>query len=368
MKNIYFIVGENVFMKDHQFLRPRALALAWLISLVLLEALAQAAPFDPRSTAQSPVPVATYKLHVGEALKDEFGVQFNWALAPDNSILISFGKPNGAWVVQRVTGWETQTPKEQAVTFPFDRPARYHLFGEPVVGPSGDYLVVCPGSHKKIDASGAVKWEEEFAVIDLRTYQLVSLVKRESEFEGDFLFFDNNGILILISGPNAAALSLPELKSIAMCSNNAEGTQRRTATETSDQDQVPRDSCSALLSMAHVSTLLELRRNHPANPRWSIAMGGSDCSTEARSKDGNLELDRCGKTHFADSDDGVFNTTFWHALRVYSVPDHATAFSLPLHISEGTASGLFAQKDDHTYLVVRRGLTLSTYLLPERTK
>jgi len=97
-------------------------------------------------------------------------------------------------------------------------------------------------------------------------------------------------------------------------------------------------------------------------------MGGPDCSTEARSKEGNLELDRCGKTHFADSDDGVFNTTFWHALRVYSVPDHATAFSLPLHISEGTASGLFAQKDDHTYLVVRRGLTLSTYLLPERTK
>jgi hypothetical protein len=120
------------------------------------------------------------------------------------------------------------------------------------------------------------------------------------------------------------------------------------------------------MSMAHVSTMMELLRNRPANQRWSAAVGGPECSREARSKDGNLELDRCGTTHFADSD-GVFNTTFWHALRVYSVPDRKAFFSLPLHISEGTATGLFAQKDGHNYLVVRRGLTLLTYLLPERT-
>jgi hypothetical protein len=352
-------------MKHRRFLFPRALALAWLISLVPLAAVAQGAPPDPGSTAQSPIPVATYKLHIGETLKDDLGAPFSWALAPDNSIVISFGKLNGVWVVQRITGWETKAPKVQTVTFPFHTPERHYLHGEPVVSPSGDYLVVCAGSHKKTDTLKAVEWEEEFAVIDLRTFQLVSLVKHESKSEGDFLFFDNNGILILISSGSAAAVSLPELKPIAMCSHNVESTQRRTATETSDQDQLARDSCSALMSMAHVSTLTELRRNRPADPRWSIAMGGGECSRETISKDGNLELDRCGTVHFADPD-GVFNTTFWHALRVYSVPDHSIIFSLPLHISEGTASGLFAQKDDHNYLVVRRGLTLLTYLLPER--
>jgi len=354
-------------MKHNQFLISRVLALACFISIVGLMALAQAAPSDSRTTAQSPIPVATYKLQIGRALTDDFGDPFSWALAPDNSILISFGKPNGEWVVQRIIGWDSQSPKVQTAMFPFHKPDRYHLSGKPIVSPSGDFFIVCPGFHKVIAASGDVKWDEECAVGDLRTFQIASLVKRESEFEGEFQFFDNNGILILFSGANAAALSLPELKPIAMCRDNVESTRRPTATETSEQGQLLRDSCSVLMSMAHVSTLLELRKNHPDNPQWSIAMGGSDCSCEARSKEGNLELDRCGTTHFADTD-GVFNTTFWHALRVYSVPDHKTVFSLPLHFYEGSASGLFAAKDDHNYLVVRRGLELLTYLLPERTK
>ena len=332
---------------------------------MLLEATAQAVPPDPNATAQLPVPVATYKLHVGDALKDDFRSPFQWALAPDNSILISFGKSNDNWVVQRITGWETQAPKEQTVTFPFHRPSRYHLFGEPIVGSSGDYVVVYPGAHKKIDASGSVKWEEEIAAIDLRTFQVASLIQRESEFEGDYLFFDNNGNLIL-SGASVTALSLPELKPIAVCNLWSASAPGPSATATSEQGDPAGNSCSILLSLAHVSTMMELKGNHPANQRWGPAAGGPECSREARSKEGNLELDRCGTTHFADSD-GVFNTTFWHALRVYSLPDRRTVFSLPLHISEGNATGLFAQKDGHNYLVVRRGLTLLTYLLPERT-
>lgn len=348
-----------------QFSFPRILAHTLLVSSMALEVAAQAVPSGSNSKAQLPIPVATYKLHIGDALKDEFGLPFQWALAQDNSILISFGKPNDNWVVQRITGWETETPKEQTVTFSFHRPSRYHLFGEPIVGSSGDYVVVYPGSHKKIDASGAVKWEEEIAAIDLRTFQVASLIQRESEFESDYLFFDNNGNLILYGGASVTALSLPELKPIAVCSRWAASAPGPSTTATSEQGDTARNSCSILMSMAHVSSMTEFDRNRPVNQKWGAAAGGPECSREARSKDGNLELDRCGTTHFAD-EDGVFDTTFWHALRVYSLPDRKTALSLPLHIYEGTATGLFAQKDGHNYLVVRRGLTLFTYLLPER--
>jgi hypothetical protein len=351
-------------MKHLQFSFLRILALELLVLSTLLEAVAQAVPPDSNSKAQLPIPVATYKLHIGDALKDEFGSPFQWALAPDNSILISFGKTNDNWVVQRITGWETQSPKEQTLAFPFHRPSRYHLFGEPIVGSTGDFVVVYPGSHKKIDASGAVKWEEEIAAIDLRTFQVASLIQRESEFESDSLFFDNSGNLILF-GASVTALSLPELKPIAVCSRWGASAQGPSATATSEQGDTARNSCSILMSMAHVSTMTEFVRNRPANQKWGAAAGGPECSREARSKEGNLELDRCGTTHFADSD-GVFNTTFWHALRVYSVPDRKTVLSLPLHIYEGTATGLFAKKDGHNYLVVRRRLTLLTYLLPER--
>ena len=338
-----------------------------LLTAYVLTAAAQAAPSDSGPQRQSPVPIATYEVHAPDALKDDFGVEFQWSLAPDNSILISFGKQNGQWVVQRLKDWKTQTSQEETIVFPFHKPERHYLSGEPIVSPSGDYLIICPGKYKKLDASGNTEWAEEIAVIDLRTFRLASLVQREGEIETDALFFDKEGVLMRISNrhQNATALSLPELKPIAECSNGDGRDQFPSRKESSNTGLPDRDSCSALLSMAHVSTLLELQRNHPDNPRSSKAVGGPDCSCEARSEKRSLELDRCGKTHFADSDDGVFNTTFWHALKVLSIPDGKTVFSLPLHFYEGTASGLFAQANDHEYLVVRRGLKLLVYLLPE---
>jgi hypothetical protein len=229
-----------------------------------------------------------------------------------------------------------------------------------VVFNRGDYVIVQPGSHREKGTAGAAQWKEELAVVDLRTFRLASLVQRDSVTDSDYLFFDNNGILMLISDRHskATALSLPELKPIASCSEDL---------ETAQQGQSANDSCASLLSMAHVSNLIELERNRPTNPRWTKALGGQDCACEARSKSRNLELDRCGTVHFADSD-GVFNTTFWHALKVISVPQGKPVYSLRLHFYEGTASGLFAQADGRDYLIVRRGLTLSTYRLPERTE
>lgn len=346
-------VGKIIFMRHRRALFPLAHGPAWLISVVLLQAVAGAAQHDSKLGEQPPPPVAAYEVPAQDALKDDFGVQFQWALAPDNSILVSFGKLDGQWEVEKITGWETQMPKVQTVTFPFHKPGRYHLSGQPIIAPNGDYAVVQPGYHKKNGTSGAAQWEDEIAVIDLRTFRLSSLVQHDSDNGSDFLYFDNNGILMLRRALTITALSLPELKPIASCS-----------LETAQEDQKGNSSCATLLSMTHVSSFRELERNHLANPRWSVALGGQDCTCEARNKKGNLELDRCGKVHFAASD-GVFSTTFWHALKVLSVPQGKTVFSLRLHVYEGTASGLFAHVDDQNYLIVRRGLKLTTYRLPK---
>ena len=64
--------------------------------------------------SQSAAPVATYEIR-SKILKSSGAEPLQWALAPDNSLLIVLGQKDGQWILTRLTRWDTPAPKEETV-------------------------------------------------------------------------------------------------------------------------------------------------------------------------------------------------------------------------------------------------------------
>jgi hypothetical protein len=300
------------------------------------------------------------------------GLPFEWVLAPDNSVLISLGYPDGNWSIKRITHWETPKPDEETRTFADDFPDPvWNDVGKPIINPTGRYLVIRPGYRRKLDASGKQISESMVAVVDLLTF---TLAKTSSDIAFGDLYFNKDGALMLLTmhGPGLfeytlTALSLPELAPIATCDYNVQ--DRGLDPKTGLFGPVPpaSESCPSLLSVAHVSKVRELpsyekHRLEPDHDTRFEGLAGPHCFDVELNSAKSLALYRCG-TELFGYPSGDFGIMFWKSLKVLSVPDGKTILSLPLNFHDDKTWGLFAQARGYDYLVVRHGLKLKTYRL-----
>ena len=341
----------------------RAVSLGVFIAELLLA-------FAPTLRSQSPMPDAAWKVQAQNALKDRRGIRFNWTASPDNSLVVSFGRPDGQWTVQRITGWETPTPHVETVTFTDKYPQRYLAnFGEPVLDPTGKYLVIRPGFREVRDAAGREVREASVAVIDLRTFSLVFTAQARGNLESGDLFFARNGTLILSNWHinaeflhESTVLSLPNLEPIASCKYNLPRTKTDSSLVLAQLAELSAD-CAVVMKRSGATTELQLETGKEASSDNDARATKLGCEPVVQNAAGSLELRRCGKDYFTD-DDGLFCLTLWSALKVFTIPEGKEIFSLPIRFSDSKSSGIFSRADGNDYLLVRRGLKVEAYRMP----
>src|SRR5271170_6881694 len=309
--------------------------------------------FAVSAHAQPPAPVSTYKIRVGTVIKGRDGLPFDWVLAPDNSLLISLGHPGGRWSIRRIRHWETPSPKEEGIEFADDfSDRRWGVFGKPLLDPAGDYLVfrVVHPLAATTEASGRWRQEAVIAVIDLRTFKLVSRTKSDGDLASGTLAFNRDGTLMVKEWKynygakpdrEVTLLSLPKLETVAACDYTVE--EAPAASKTADHKATITTSrtCPATL----VSALHESAGPSPPDPVFDPKfenLAGPNCLDAELDKTQTLALFHCGSEHLTDAD-GFFGITFWKALKVLSVPDGKTLLAVPLHFYDGKSRGLFAQ-------------------------
>ncbi len=349
---------------------PCAFAMLGLGRIQAAHAFAFMVLLVPFGHSQTPAPVATLKVHLGDAIKGRDGLRFHWAVAPDASLLITMWAPAHQWTILRLTRWETRTPGVESMKIPVNLPefATAAPSHDPLISPDGKYLVLrSPEVNIGENDSDKQRWEAVVSVIDLRTFKVAQTVTAVGGLAGGHLFFSKSGALLLhtisylgSTLPFAVtALALPSLDRLASCNY---GSKIDPHSHRSSEVNQTSDSCPAVMGAAHLSGIQQLGDPEGIDERVSN-LAGPGCWYPELAPTGDLALYRCGKEHFSDPY-GDFGITFWHALKVLSTSDGKTIFSLPLRFNDSTSSGLFAYKNGRNYLIVRHGSRLRTYEIP----
>ena len=324
-------------------------------------------------SAESPAPVATFRIHADGVIKEPGGHNFVLKMAPDKSLIVLIAQSHGRWTIKRLTEWQTQAPKEQSSTFSDAIPDRernsFVWFDDPLIDPEGKYVIV----HRHTDlenppSMGVPDGTALVAVLELQTLKLVHKAQA-LDLRGTYLFAPQ-GMLLRVSWRNdghflheVAALAVPELEFIASCDYNDKSVSPVSTAYLEGESS----GCPAFLRFAHLSSwedLSSLKRldSSPAPTLQSQDVPGKDRYCAQLSGTDQQALFRCGNVHF-DLGDGVF-IVFWKALAVLSIPEGKVLLSLPLHWSDSESSGLFARVNGTGYLIVRHGFELQTYRLP----
>lgn len=345
----------------------------WIGAWPVLLSFAICVAFSP---AQPPDPAAIYSLPAQNALKSWNGLRLQWALAPDNALILLLCQPNGRATVVRLTGWQTPTPEEQSLVLadPLpDRSRRLEIaFDDPLVDPNGNYLVLRrQATSRNIEAFKNPTKQGNITVVDLHTFKVAYRLASSDLLAGGRLLFNPNGTLSFLwtnyAGEiayRAAVFSLPNLQLVANCvygggyvlhEGPADSLDARIAGDA--------DTCEGFLRAADLVDVQQLERTSDCGSCFISQAGSNDFCFELTRAYG-LALYRCGTEHFAGSGaSGDPGLTFWKALRVVSLADGKMILSLPLHSNDGSASGIIAQTEGHTYLIVPHELVLRIYLL-----
>ena len=149
--------------------------------------------------AQSPAPVATFKIYADGAIKEPGDHKFVWKVAPDKSLIILIAQRNGRWTIKRLTEWQTQTPKEQSGTFSDALPKHernsFVWFDDPVIDPEGKYVLICRHTDlKTVPLMGNPDGSALVAVLELNTLNLVYRAQAPG-LRGHFLFTPQGTLL-----------------------------------------------------------------------------------------------------------------------------------------------------------------------------
>ncbi|MGB0063908.1 MAG: hypothetical protein WBP85_05625 [Terracidiphilus sp.] len=323
--------------------------------------------------AQSPVPVATYKINAVRAIKDPEGHEFVWKVAPDDSLIILIAQPDGRWTIKRITEWQTQSPKEHTNSFfdalPKSEKKSFISFDDPLIDPEGRYILV----HRRAMLKNPPPMTTPdgvalVAVLELQTLGLVHKAQGR-DLRGTYLFTPQ-GTLLRVTWSidrhflyEVAALTVPGLEEVASCKYNDKLKSPISLAYLERES----GSCPAFLRFANLSSLDELTGLEKLNANPGPTVNVQDIPGPNRycaplSGTEQQALFRCGNVHF-DLGDGVF-IVLWRALAALSVPEGKILLSLPLSWNDTESSGLFAQADGTRYLIVRHGLELRTYRLP----
>ena len=101
--------------------------------------LAAAISLTTLAAAQNLTPTKTYALHASRQTRSETVI----ALTPDQALLALIPQDQGRWKLTRLTGWNTSSPKEEALNFDGFSEEQRHTWGAGV----GAGLIVSSDGH-----------------------------------------------------------------------------------------------------------------------------------------------------------------------------------------------------------------------------
>src|SRR5258705_1830787 len=101
--------------------------------------LAAAISLTTLAAAQTLTPTKTYTLHASKQTRSQTVI----ALTPDQALLALIPQDQGRWKLTRLTGWNTSSPKEEALNFDESSEEQRHTWGAGV----GAVLIASSDGH-----------------------------------------------------------------------------------------------------------------------------------------------------------------------------------------------------------------------------
>jgi hypothetical protein len=350
----------------------------------------------------APTPAFTYTLQT-EKDATERG---DSVLTPDGSLLVLLPRKDNQWLLKRVSGWDTNAPRENTLALDGGIPAESRLPDHTnlTVSPGGDLLLVRL-SFNWIDwtqLSRRTTGKGPDAVvflIDLRTFAVVSRrVSNDPLIAASIWRFNQDGLLFADSliephhvkfnsydGPQdegtygEAAYTLPDLKPSVSCTYTKVNVRPNEPREAFfDRERKADEACAAVLKAGNVTKIQDLKswifnyqgfriarkvnteaiqRVDPNDPRYDpeehctyIDVGEGDRFADYRCELTELTPQRKFKM-------------FYRAAEVFSVADGKRVLVLHVPPSQEVDTRI-ATSNGHDYLLVlREGINLEAYLL-----
>ena len=337
-------------------------------------------------TGQAPLPKATYQL---QAQKEQHSPNLPSTLlylTPDKTLLVLIPQQEGKWLFKRLTAWETNTPKEETVSFTAKAPQEGASgFEDLKVDAEGHYAVI-----RIRTLSGSIDSQDRtrsavIVVVDLRAFKIVSQQTTTDLLlaSGDWAFV-RDGILVasalierlmtpekpkngwsyetISDNYTAAALTLPKLTSSMECHYTLFLDHRKGSPRLDRYLSRADEGCAALVALAQVPSAENLP-DGPPKPVPYAALAGPTCVFGGESPTARFALYGCRTGH--DYMDGMIATTNTRNLTVLEIPGGQHVLEVPLPHNMTPYPALLASAGDHTWLLILRdGIKLETHRLP----
>jgi hypothetical protein len=335
---------------------------------------------------QTALPTMTYKLHAQKELHSSNLPSTLIHLTLDQALIVLIPQQDGKWLFKRITAWETNSPKEETLSFAA-QPVQEGASGfeDLKVDPEEHYAVIRLRSFSgSISAPNRTR-SAVIVIVDLHGFTIVSqqattdLLLASGEWA-----FAKNGMLIVsalterVTTPEkpknewsyetisdnyrAAALTLPKLTQSTPCQYALFLDHRNSSTRSDRYLSKTDDGCAALVALAQVPAADNLP-DGPPKPVPYAALAGPNCDFGGKSPDAAYVLYGCRTGH--DYLDGMIATTNTRNLTVLKVPSGQHVLEVPLPHNMTPYPALLATAGDHTWLLLLRdGIKLESYLVP----
>jgi len=351
--------------------------------------LAAAISLTTLAAAQTLTPTKTYTLHASKQTRSETVL----ALTPDQALLALIPQDQGRWKLTRLTGWNTSSPKEEALNFDGFSEEQRHTWGAGIgagliVSPDGHYVV----TRIQTEAPGMLSTARRntdaiIHVVDLQTFKSV-LTRETTEplLAGSIWSFTPEGNLISEIGAGnqvkgridsisetAAALSLPNLQASLTCHYQENYGAIETIGNSTHRDVTISDvsqNCSALMTLAKASDLKGLYHSNSTVTRVSkqLDFHPSGVSNTWNNQCGILDVSKQEKFVLYECVTGhqTWYDTVKSTSRSYSVLSVTEAkqigsISVP---PEKPVAAILSTVDGQDYLLIlQNGVQLSIYSL-----
>ncbi|HUD22176.1 MAG TPA: hypothetical protein VMQ60_04975 [Acidobacteriaceae bacterium] len=314
---------------------------------------------------------------------------------PNQALLVLVPQQNGKWLIERITAWDTSSPKEESLSFVGESPriGKQHL-EDLMVDPSGTYAIIRLKNFTA-DFSRPESLSAEIVLVDLRSFTIISQSTTNEPLLGgrSSWSFSPAGPLIsdvqikettvpqtkmpiklsvhvaITDTYQAAALSLPDLKPTVACTYERFLDDRVDGDHQGWRTSKVGEGCAELVGLAQVANVEALPGHSPLYSPYALLdstyarLAGPTCIPADVSPSMDLELYECRTGH--DFMDSFFMTTSSRDLRVLSVPEGKQALKVPLPHNLTPYPAVLANAGGQTWLLLLRdGNRIEAYRLP----
>lgn len=300
----------------------------------------------------------------------------------DGALLILMPQPERKWLLKEITGWYTQTPKEQSLAIlssSVRRDVDVWITGDLNVTRDGRYALVRITTRRRSSKLNVPDTEASITIVDLHIFAAVnSRVTTDPLIAGAQWFLTGDDVLIsnaltkrtranerstspVTDSFQAAILELPELKASNTCNYTKVLEFHGGSGWETKEEKTANLKCAGLLKAAKVATVNNLPGEKSVATFAREIHVPMSCNITDVSDDRRFALYDCSEGHQAWDTE----ITTSRLLLVLSMESSTSALSVSLKPEQPTVATLATAESKPYLIVLREGIKLEVYRVPE---